>query len=497
MFSPTDEQLAAVEMFRGGDSLAIEAGAGTGKTSTLMLLGSVDPYRRGMYVAFNKAIVTEAGEKMPRSVTCSTAHSLAFRAIVAAEGGRAYAARLRGSRMKSNEIAAILRIDPITVHTAHRAKPMAKGFLANLVMRAITRFCQTADPSPGIEHVPYIDGIDEPLSDGRRTYDNNMIVRRHIEHAIARAWGEIVDPQGQLPFRHDHYLKMWQLQGPKIDADYILFDEAQDANPVMVAIVAAQTHAQLVWVGDSQQAIYEFTGAVNALADVPADRRTLLTHSFRFGPEIADIANGILEVLGADLRLTGRGRPGVIGPVSDPDVLLTRTNATGVQTMFFELAQGRRPAIVGGAADVLAFARGATELREKGWTSHQDLTCFTSWGEVQEYVSNDEGGSDLALLVKLVDEFGSERIASALDNMPREVDADLLISTAHKAKGREWPTVKIAGDFPDPQVRDLDPSEWRLLYVACTRSRSELDLTDCPHALDPRGSDDAAFGGER
>ena len=52
----------------------------------------------------------------------------------------------------------------------------------------------------------------------------------------------------------------------------MLFDEAQDANPVIAAIVAAQEHAQLVYVGDSQQQIYEFTGARNAIENIKAER---------------------------------------------------------------------------------------------------------------------------------------------------------------------------------------------------------------------------------
>ena len=30
---------------------------------------------------------------------------------------------------------------------------------------------------------------------------------------------------------------MWQLSNPKIDVDFILFDEAQDANPVVLDVV--------------------------------------------------------------------------------------------------------------------------------------------------------------------------------------------------------------------------------------------------------------------
>jgi superfamily I DNA/RNA helicase len=50
------------------------------------------------------------------------------------------------------------------------------------------------------------------------------------------------------------------------------------------------------------------------------------------------------------------------------------------------------------------------------------------------------------------------------------------ISTAHKAKGREWDSVQIAGDFPEPSGRDDIPrADAMLAYVAVTRARKHLD----------------------
>ena len=47
-----------------------------------------------------------------------------------------------------------------------------------------------------------------------------------------KAWEDICFPSGMLPFKHDHYLKMWALTGPRLPYDFILLDEAQDTNPV-------------------------------------------------------------------------------------------------------------------------------------------------------------------------------------------------------------------------------------------------------------------------
>lgn len=465
-FTPTGEQETAMSLFSGGDSLAIEAGAGTGKTATLRLIAE-STSRRGQYVAFNKAIVVEAGAKMPGTVTCSTAHSLAFRAV-----GRRYSDRLRNSRrMKSLDIALMLGIEEVATDT----KVMAKSFLGGLVMASVSRFCQGADDEISARHVPYIEGIDMPR-DGQRTYANNRVVAHSLEPALRRAWADLMSDNGRLPFRHDHYLKAWQLSGPRIAADYILFDEAQDANPVMMAIVVAQEHAQLVWVGDSQQQIYTFTGAVNALSKVPANQRSFLTQSFRFGEAIADVANTILDRLpNAELRLVGTPSiASVVGPVADPDAVLTRTNAAAVETVLHTQQMGRQAALVGGGEEVVRFAKGAQDLMTVGRSEHPDLACFDSWGEVQAYVNEDEQGGELRLMVSLVDRFGVPTILDALDRVIREEDADVTVSTAHKAKGREWDSVQLAGDFPEPDKQGDE--ELRLLYVACTRAKRELDI---------------------
>jgi hypothetical protein len=473
-FTPTPEQEEALAAFASGRSLAIEAGAGTGKTSTLVLLAR-STERRGAYVAFNKAIVVESSAKFPENVACSTAHSLAYRSVIP---GTRFGDRLRNSaRMKSTEIADRLRLDAIEVSLpGGESKRLSRTFLAGLAMRGVTKFCQSADAEPSERHVPYVDGIDIPPVDGsgRRNYSNNNEVARALVPAMRRAWADLSSETGSLPFKHDHYLKMWHLSGPRIDADFILFDEAQDANPVLVDIVRQQRHAQLVWVGDSQQQIYGFTGAVNALATVGAEQTTYLTQSFRFGPAVAEVANDVLSALDAELRVVGLASlDSTVGTVETPDAILCRTNATAVRHFLAALDSGLRPHIVGGGRELVAFAKAAIDLQTSGWTSHPELACFGSWGEVQMYVEQDEQGGDLQLLVKLVDDFGAQTIVDALERMPREDAADLVISTAHKSKGREWNAVSLAEDFPPTPKEE----ELRLLYVAVTRAKIRLDVS--------------------
>jgi hypothetical protein len=71
--------------------------------------------------------------------------------------------------------------------------------------------------------------------------------------------------------------------------------------------------------------------------------------------------------------------------------------------------------------------------------------------------------------------------------MPEEKAADFVTCTAHKSKGREWPTVQLGADFP-PANRMADP-DVRLLYVALTRAQEQLDVSECPPFLEVKDRD--------
>jgi superfamily I DNA/RNA helicase len=102
---PTEEQQAACEMFAGGGDLALVAGAGTGKTATLVLMAATTR-RRGMYLAYNRAIANDARRRFGPNVTCSTAHSVAYRAT-----GKQYRERLNTSaRIPGPQAARLLGI---------------------------------------------------------------------------------------------------------------------------------------------------------------------------------------------------------------------------------------------------------------------------------------------------------------------------------------------------------------------------------------------------
>jgi hypothetical protein len=123
----------------------------------------------------------------------------------------------------------------------------------------------------------------------------------------------------------------------------------------------------------------------------------------------------------------------------------------------------------------VSFCKAALALQRGERTDHPELAPFESWKEVEEYVNEDEQGGDLKLLVDLITEFTAQVIIETLEHQEREEDADLVVSTAHKSKGRQWGSVKIAGDFSEERILKSD-DEKRLLYVAVTRAQFELDV---------------------
>lgn len=478
MVDPTPEQRAAVDTYGDGLDMVIQAGAGCGKSSTLKLIARSDARRRMTYVAYNKSIATDAGRSMPSNVLCKTGHGLAFDPM--------YQPRLQRPRQTAHDAAQALDVRKILgIVGATPAIPtdlgMPKAMTSKVIMRialdTVTRFCHSADPEIRAKHVPKIDGLtrDEPRT---------AMLALVLPVALA-AWADLTDEDGVLKMAHDHYLKMWALSQPTLPTDVVLLDEAQDTNDVLSQVLLAQDHAQRIAVGDSAQQIYAWRGANDALAkfaDVLQAPELTLSQSFRFGPPIAEAANLWLRTIDAPLRLRGYGAcESEVRQVDDPDAILCRTNAGAMGIVMEALGAGRKVALVGGGQEVKRLAWAAKALQDGRPTDHPELLAFPSWDSVREYAEEEDGS--LRVLVRLIDEHGTDSIEQATDALASEDAADLVVSTAHRSKGREWAKVRIHADFrapkPDPSTGHvlLRREEGRLAYVAVTRAREVLDNT--------------------
>ncbi|UVC12661.1 UvrD-helicase domain-containing protein (plasmid) [Rhizobium sp. TH2] len=465
-FAPTDEQRVALDAFVQGKSLKINAFAGTGKTSTLQLLANATGLR-GQYIAFNKSIVADAGDKFPSTVDCSTSHSLAFRA---APGGYKKDIGKLTSKCTAKQLVEMLTLKRRRFGDKFTVTPDSQGYL---YLETIRRYAQSADSELASTHVPILGAL-------RGAPEDVLEEVSHFALEGARAvWARMMSERDPLPLGHDGYLKLWGLSRPIIAADFIMLDEAQDTNPVVLDVLQRQ-RGQLVYVGDKYQQIYEWRGAVNAMETIDTEASTYLTTSFRFGPAIADLATKMLVKLGESRPV--RGNPVMnsrIGP-TNPDAVLARTNATTISAVIEALDANRRPHLVGDKTELMDMLRGVQSLKEGEPTSCPAFFGFKKWDEVVEFARGDEG-AHLVTFVNLVEKRGERQLMWALGRTVDEENADIVISTAHKAKGREWKSVRLMDDFlrsspTDDKNAGPDPAELRLLYVALTRAKESLEV---------------------
>lgn len=472
----TDQQQAIVDAaHQGHGKIVAEALAGTGKTSTLVEVARSFPRRPGLYLAFNKSVQLEAASRFPDWMHVSTAHSLAYQAV-----GRRYANRLPGkpgaSRMSARAMSNLMKVKAAQLDTG-TLNPVV---VTKMAQATVNNFMKTASSEIGPQHIParvlthHYTGTASSISD----------IANAILPVARQIWEDLISPTGKFRFVHDVYLKLWQLTNPRLPFDYILFDEAQDADPVISAIVDAQ-NVQRMWVGDRNQAIYGWRGAIDAMSKVEDATRLPLTQSFRFGPAIAEAANAWLDILGSRHKVVGFNKINSrIDQVDIPRAILCRGNGTALGWVLKFHEQGTPVALAPGdknaGKDIERFAWAARDLMNGEGTDHPDLVAFTSWGELCKFVDEEEDTDDLKRMVGIINRVGVSGVIDAIRGLVLEPKARVTVSTAHKAKGLEWESVKVADDFvaPEPDEEgktEVDTEALMLNYVTVTRAKNVLD----------------------
>lgn len=103
---------------------------------------------------------------------------------------------------------------------------------------------------------------------------------------------------------HEFWMKKAQLEGREMPFDVILLDEAQDVTESQLTwTIQRQKQAMRFCVGDPCQRIYGFRGALTESefetimkSELTIKQPMLLSQSFRFGGDIARVANSMLFV---------------------------------------------------------------------------------------------------------------------------------------------------------------------------------------------------------
>ncbi|EPS44935.1 hypothetical protein H072_1089 [Dactylellina haptotyla CBS 200.50] len=576
----TNEQNLFVNTeIRKAEIFKVRAYAGTGKTKCLVDYAIRRPRKRILYVAYNKQAKLDADFRFRKcnNVDCKTLHSVAFNALSVVnpvvndqvqgrstsqvqETGQPSSRRGTFNRIQSAPVDDnFLRnweIDPIVKALGMTLDNVARVFttpfewqdepsswnpsfsssaptvgnakspknvenLARVVATGITRFCQSRDREPDVSHLS--------LGQCRTKLCNPELAIDWVK----RFWKLIFDGKSTL-MTHDCYLKMFSLtENAAADRmtfgkyDIVMFDEAQDANPCMANIILRQRDAAgIIIIGDPYQMIYGFRGAKNECFDdgrLPPTKTFHLTRSFRFGQEVADIANLILGTVGERKPVRGVNTrvpsPAVFLPPlnphktvapSDKHTVIFRSNTELVKYFFSSFAKDPtkatclRTSAANASSALIPLLRAGYFLYQGNKSKHPRLRGLASFEEAKTYLQREDksGGMDtdevdiqaVALIVGMERYYAESKTgdgeflkmldSSAACIVDVEAQADVVLTTAHQAKGLEWDDVIVADDFV---THGLDAGNamdqaWckeatNLLYVACTRARKRLQLS--------------------
>ena len=449
----TDEQkkiICTSKDMERGETILITACAGSGKTFTLTEVAKANPGKKFLYLAYNKSAATDAAKKFPGNVEVRTVHSAAYKAMVS--NGPYKKRELKNIRVY--DIMSVLKTDDI-----HAAKKMLEKY---------EEFLHSDDVNAkGTAEVIY----------------------------------EMVEDK-KLPLTHDHYLKAFQIRNLSTKSfgknyDFVLLDEAQDSNDVTMSLLV-NSPARKIIVGDPNQQIYAFRGAINIMDKISASERLTLSTSFRCPDNVIRRSNAIIRKYKPEsyVEMTATHKGGIEPVQGKRTAYLSRCNARLISCFDALIRAGqlgeirfeRDPEKIFMPALCVLDRMHGKQARSKEMSF---LNSFSGIPEISEYA---ETANDVELIgaVSRAKEFG-ERLESLFDtakkcylsqeNEPRTIS----LSTAHSSKGLEWENIIILEDFVPLAEIEQDmrlgksteqylKEEANIYYVTCTRSL--LNITD-------------------
>ena len=484
-FLPSKYQQAILDFVRSRtDSAIVVARAGSGKTSTLMMLDKLirELAMSAVFLAFNKSIAVELQK---RGANASTFHSIAFRAL-----GRAMYARNKGRRMNvdGHKVSNIIE------------RLYGRRFECGPALERLVSLVKNHGYNPTdltlndvislIDHF-VIEWEDDRVSDS----DMYEMVRRVLTENNRDT--VTIDFDDQLYFVHLFNVKMDTY-------DFVLVDESQDTNPLRRMLVRRMMHSRsrVIAVGDDRQAIYGFTGASHDALDLIASEfdatRLPLSISYRCPRLIIELARTIVP----DIEARDNAPDGTILRPSSfkrseflpTDLIICRNTAPLVQTAY-KLIAARIPCKIMGR-DIgrglvtlikkLAGAKNDLEILADRITAYQTsetAKALAAKKETKAQSIEDKCQSILAIIDSMSPEDAARGVMGLCDIITgmfddRQQYGMTTLATVHKAKGMEAPRVFIVDANLMPSKYARLPwqrlQEENLRYVAYTRSLDTL-----------------------
>lgn len=473
---PTDEQEAVLAA--NGRIIRVNARAGTGKTTTLVMLSEKYRHQRILYLVFNSKARENAQQRFPKNVQVHTIHSFAFR-----HEGRNWKENL-GSFSVADMLPMFGR-----GKVAHLLAAMSHQFLTYFLNSPFNKLEDA--PESFIKYLPK---------------DAAVIFQKHTEkiirscREIATAWN-----RREKDCPHDFYLKLFHRSGMFKKAlnrfNMVLVDEAQDLSPIMLDALE-KCRGRIVLVGDTHQQIYSFRYAIDAMRGLPCDQELQLTLSFRFGSAIAELASLFIGEAKKEHKFRISGNPEKSSQVSvsssapfssqnGTSAILSRTNLAlfaGAMRMRAEKKSFRferdLQSVLFRTLDVYWLSR-----EQKSKIRDKLIGTFGSLSHMREYA---ETMNDFQLLGmhQIVKRYGDDSFPSVVFEMSdisrgrngADNQHGVVLSTVHSAKGMEYDQVYIDGDVAETLAAaergdaEQFEEEVNVAYVGFTRAGKHLCL---------------------
>lgn len=491
-FKFTDEQLDIIE---SNNNLKVESTAGSSKTTTSVYkienIESISDCNKILYLVFNKSAKEHAKNLLTnlnlKNTDIHTAHSLSYKHII---GYLKYKFKNSYSLDELNDILKVKK-------TNNRTNYILLKHIAN----CFSIFCNSKVSS--FEEYDYTSDV----------VDIDPTVFNFIKSNNEKIKSYAADLYNLMKFKkiecnHDFYLKEFQLSSPNLNYTHIIFDEAQDASPVMVDIVMNQKDSIKTFIGDSNQSIYGFRKAINALDNINFETKTL-SKSFRYSNKIANIGKDILKwksLINPNYKvpnISGVGKNKKL----DSLCIIGRSNCKlffNIISMVLESNIYKNFYFEGGIhaqlrTDSNIHIFDVLNLKQGNYSRirHPILKDMRSFDQLEEF-SETTADSELNVLIKIADEYGNRlfSIIKQLNDLmvDNKESADVVFSTVHKAKGLEYDKVILLDDFINKsdidkltspssvyKINDSDETyknkileEINMLYVATTRTKNSL-----------------------
>jgi len=268
---------------------------------------------------------------------------------------------------------------------------------------------------------------------------------------------------------------------------HLFVDEMQDVNPAQFRLLRALmgVDGDLFVVGDPNQSVYGWNGAdptlLEHLPDVlPGMTILRLEENHRSSPQVVEFAGA---VLGRSAGNSGRGQTSsrADGPV--PRLSELTSEAEEAAWVAREVWRARRPGRGWSAIAVLARTNAQLQLLAEAFGQARiphrmagtEVGPASDLHRLRTAASDDHDPGDEA------DDPGDPAQPVTTEPASSRPDDDaVVLSTFHRAKGLQWPTVFVVGlsegVVPIASARSGSPldEERRLLYVALTRAEDEL-----------------------